>query len=178
MSFVNMQSAVSPLISKFLSTCNYYYHDIWQIYGDPRVSNYAFFEGGPWSTLAMVAAYLYFIKVIGPEFMAHRKAFDLKKTILVYNISMVVLSAWLFIEGQSFLSINPLCPHWLSLLKIGVFCWLSHSFLNKYLFCKPWIGSTSAQSKVISFFRQLFQRKQTFLYLKKIELKKLLNNYL
>jgi hypothetical protein len=66
------------------------------------VANYAFFEGGPWSTLAMVGAYLYFVKIIGPEFMTHRKAFDLKKPILAYNVSMVILSAWMFIEGQSF----------------------------------------------------------------------------
>jgi hypothetical protein len=106
MSFVNMQSAVSPLINKFLLTCNYYYHDVWQVNGDPRVAEYAFFEGGPWSTLAMVCAYLYFVKIIGPEFMTHRKAFDLKKTILAYNVSMVILSAWMFVEGQSFFYFN------------------------------------------------------------------------
>lgn len=95
MSFVIVQSA----IHKFLSSCNYYYHDIWQLYGDPRVASYPFFEGGPWSSLAMVAAYLYFIKVIGPEFMNHRKPFDLKKTIFIYNIAMVIVSGWMFVEG-------------------------------------------------------------------------------
>ena len=54
----------------------------------------------------MIAAYLYFIKVIGPEFMTHRKAFDLKKTILAYNVAMVVLSAWMFTEGGSLASCN------------------------------------------------------------------------
>ncbi|CAG2167812.1 unnamed protein product [Oppiella nova] len=103
MSFVNMQTAVSPFITTVVSTCRYYYYDIWQMSGDPRVAKYAFFEGGPWSTLAMIGAYLYFIKVIGPEFMAHRKAYDLKKTILVYNIAMVVLSAWMFVEAGFFL---------------------------------------------------------------------------
>ena len=99
MSFVNMQTAVSPLLSSLATTCRYYYHDMWTVHGDPRVAKFAFFEGGPWSTLAMIGAYLYFIRVIGPEFMAHRKAFDLKKTILVYNVAMVVLSAWMFTEG-------------------------------------------------------------------------------
>jgi len=94
-----MQSTFSPLISKLLSSVHYYYYDIWQIYGDPRVVQYPFVEGGPWSTLAMVGTYLYFVKVLGPEYMKDRKPYDLRWLIFIYNFAMVIISGWMFIEG-------------------------------------------------------------------------------
>jgi len=78
---------------------NYYYYDIWQLYDDPRSTAWPFFDGGPWSTLAIIAAYLYFVKVLGPEMMKGRAAYDFKRLIFAYNIGMVILSLWMFIEA-------------------------------------------------------------------------------
>lgn len=91
---------MSPFTSKILSAANYYYFDIWQIQGDPRVNPYAFLNSGPWSTLAMIAAYLYFVKILGPELMKDRKPFQLRGLMVFYNFTMVAVSAWMFYEGS------------------------------------------------------------------------------
>ncbi|XP_063839357.1 very long chain fatty acid elongase 7-like isoform X1 [Ostrinia nubilalis] len=43
--------------------------------------------------VCLVAAYLLFVKKIGPDFMKNREPYKLKNTILVYNAIQVVLSA-------------------------------------------------------------------------------------
>jgi len=72
---------------------------MWQLYDDPRSTSWPFFSGGPWTTLAIIGAYLYFVKVFGPELMKGRNAYDLKNVILVYNIFMVLSSLWMFKEA-------------------------------------------------------------------------------
>jgi len=78
---------------------NFYYYDMWQLYDDPRSSSWPFFNGGPWTTLAIIVAYLYFVKVFGPELMKGRNALNLKNIIFVYNILMVLSSLWMFKEA-------------------------------------------------------------------------------
>ncbi|KAH7968514.1 elongation of very long chain fatty acids protein 7 [Rhipicephalus sanguineus] len=50
--------------------------------------------GNPLPLLIITAAYVYFVKVAGPRWMSHRKPFDLKACILVYNLSATLLSAF------------------------------------------------------------------------------------
>lgn len=74
----------------------YYYYDIWQESGDPRIQTFPLMAGGPWAVLGIIAAYIYFVKVLGPELMSTRKAFSLKPLIFGYNVVMVLINAFFF----------------------------------------------------------------------------------
>lgn len=89
----------SPLSSKLFKTINYVYHDFFEENGDPRVNSLPLASSGPWSTLALIALYLYVVKVFGPNFMRDRKPYNLKGVMIVYNFAMVAVSGWMFFEG-------------------------------------------------------------------------------
>ncbi|XP_063431011.1 very long chain fatty acid elongase 7-like isoform X2 [Mytilus trossulus] len=63
---------------------------------DPRVDGW-FMMSTPWPSLVICLLYLAFVKM-GPTIMADRKPIDLKKILLVYNIGMVGLSTYCFLE--------------------------------------------------------------------------------
>ncbi|XP_076352644.1 uncharacterized protein LOC143248093 [Tachypleus tridentatus] len=65
--------------------------------GDPRVGDWPLMQS-PWPTLMLVFCYVYFVKVVGPTWMKDRKPFYLRKLMVVYNFTMVVVNAWLFIQ--------------------------------------------------------------------------------
>lgn len=87
-------------MSKIIGVGNYYLYGIWQQEADRRVEKYPFMNGGPWLTLIMIAAYLYFVKCLGPQLMKDRKPLGLRKFMFGYNIAMVIISGWLFYEGS------------------------------------------------------------------------------
>ena len=78
------------------SSLHYFYFDMWQASVDARVSQYPLMEGGPWPVLAIIAAYVYFVKVLGPDLMQHRKPFNMKPIILAYNVLMVLINSFFF----------------------------------------------------------------------------------
>ena len=45
-----------------------------------------------------VAIYLFIVKYAGPKFMENRKPFEFRRLLFVYNIGLVLLSAWMFYE--------------------------------------------------------------------------------
>lgn len=51
----------------------------------------------PQSTLALIAVYL-LVCYVGPKLMQSRKAWDLKKFIVLYNLALVGLSLYMFLE--------------------------------------------------------------------------------
>jgi elongation of very long chain fatty acids protein 7 len=53
----------------------------------------------PWPTITLCAAYVYISTGLGPMVMKDRPAFELRKTIMVYNIFQVVLSAYILVEA-------------------------------------------------------------------------------
>lgn len=73
------------------------YRDLMDNKSDPRVNDW-FLMSSPLPTLAICLSYAYFVKVIGPKFMENRKPFDLRKTMIWYNLFQVVFSSWLFYE--------------------------------------------------------------------------------
>ncbi|XP_015785728.1 elongation of very long chain fatty acids protein 1 [Tetranychus urticae] len=81
---------------------NYYYHDVWEVYGDPRVSNMPLMNGGPWTVLAITAVYIIFVKYLGPAIMSKRAPYDLRSTIFWYNIALVILNGLFFIYSAMF----------------------------------------------------------------------------
>ncbi|CAH0728000.1 unnamed protein product, partial [Brenthis ino] len=64
---------------------------------DPRVQGWLLFDT-PIATLAMVIAYLSFVMVVGPLWMANRKPFKIKNILVGYNAAQVLLSLYMFYE--------------------------------------------------------------------------------
>ncbi|KFB34999.1 AGAP003195-PA-like protein [Anopheles sinensis] len=52
--------------------------------------------GSPWPLATLLATYLYVVLYAGPRFMAHRKPFDLRNVIRVYNIVQVLINSVIF----------------------------------------------------------------------------------
>jgi hypothetical protein len=118
----------TPLSDRLFKVIHYAYHGFFEEVGDPRVANYPLMGSGPWSTLALVAMYLYVVKILGnfrflfasvghdsasltarsfsfernrtgPNIMRDRKPLDLKNVMIAYNFLMVLASGWMFLEG-------------------------------------------------------------------------------
>ena len=62
---------------------------------DPRSANWPLMHS-PFPILTILVTYIYFVKVIGPKYMKDRKPFKIEKLIILYNILMVLLSAFFF----------------------------------------------------------------------------------
>lgn len=67
------------------------------MFADERTKDW-FLVGSPLPPLAIIYIYLKFIRSWGPKFMENRQPYDLKNTLLVYNIVQVIFSVYLFIE--------------------------------------------------------------------------------
>ncbi|PNF22828.1 hypothetical protein B7P43_G02162 [Cryptotermes secundus] len=52
--------------------------------------------GSPWPVLFIGISYLYFVKSLGPCLMKNRPAFNLDRTIRMYNLVQIILCAFLF----------------------------------------------------------------------------------
>lgn len=74
------------------------YHDLMDNKSDQRVNDW-FLMSSPLPTLLMCLTYAYGVKVVGPKLMENRKPFDLRKTIIFYNLFQVIFSIWLFYES-------------------------------------------------------------------------------
>lgn len=68
---------------------------------DPRTENW-WLMSGPGPLLTVLATYLYFCMSAGPRYMRDRKPYDLKNTIVVYNISQILMSIFLVYEVSCF----------------------------------------------------------------------------
>ncbi|XP_033335311.1 very long chain fatty acid elongase AAEL008004 [Megalopta genalis] len=75
------------------------YRDLMDNKSDPRVNDWAMMSG-PFPTLAIVLAYVFFVKRLGPKLMENRKPFDLRRVLIVYNLVQVIFSTWLFYESM------------------------------------------------------------------------------
>lgn len=64
----NIANLGSPLTSKLFKTINYVYYDFFEENGDSRLKGYPLADT-PWTTLALIALYLYVVKILGPNFM-------------------------------------------------------------------------------------------------------------
>ncbi|RWS05050.1 elongation of very long chain fatty acids protein-like protein [Dinothrombium tinctorium] len=96
---MKMSAQYSAFIYQMMDNVKYYYYDIWNKNGDPRVVYLPFMDGGPWNMMLMISAYLYCVKIVGPQFMRNRKAYDMRNFILLYNISLIIINGWFFTTG-------------------------------------------------------------------------------
>lgn len=68
------------------------------IFPDKRVKDW-FLMSGPLPTMAMCLSYAFIVKVLGPRLMRDRKPFQLRKTLIIYNLLQVIFSSWIFYEA-------------------------------------------------------------------------------
>lgn len=64
---------------------------------DPRTKPWLL-SGTPGPLFTILGTYLYFCLYAGPKYMKDRKPFELKKTLIIYNVVQVILSVVLVIE--------------------------------------------------------------------------------
>ncbi|XP_046353432.1 elongation of very long chain fatty acids protein 7-like [Haliotis rufescens] len=67
-----------------------------QVMGDPRVTSWPLMQS-PWAVSAIVVAYLVLVKQ-GPRLMEPHKPLNLQRILVVYNLSLVCLSCYMFYE--------------------------------------------------------------------------------
>lgn len=77
----------------------YCFFGYWEDIGDPRTKDYPLIEGGPLPVLAIIAFYVFFVKVAGPRIMANRAPFELRTALVIYNAYNVIISVWFFFES-------------------------------------------------------------------------------
>lgn len=86
-------------MSLYNNTVTRYYDFVFQDLADPRTNHWPLI-GDPWTGLTILGAYLYFVLNWGPKFMKHRKPYELKYTLIIYNFLQVCVSTWIFFEGM------------------------------------------------------------------------------
>ncbi|XP_033211286.1 elongation of very long chain fatty acids protein AAEL008004-like [Belonocnema kinseyi] len=74
------------------------YRDLMDNKSDPRVNDW-FLMSSPFPTLIICLSYAFFVKRLGPKLMENRKPFELRKTMIYYNLFQVIFSSWLFYES-------------------------------------------------------------------------------
>ncbi|XP_036323390.1 elongation of very long chain fatty acids protein isoform X1 [Rhagoletis pomonella] len=74
-----------------------WYRDLMDNRSDPRVKDWPLMSS-PFPTLALCVFYAYFSKSLAPRLMAKRKALDLRKVLVYYNLFQTIFSAWIFYE--------------------------------------------------------------------------------
>ena len=76
----------------------YYLYDYWRNDCDPRIINYPTMDT-PWLMLIIMSSYLIFVKLIGPKLMSRRSPYQLKWPMICYNLTMVIINSYFFIEA-------------------------------------------------------------------------------
>ncbi|RUS91340.1 hypothetical protein EGW08_000857 [Elysia chlorotica] len=66
-------------------------------HADPRTRNWLLMEDSPWPVWILTIIYMLCV-FIGPRIMRDRKPFSLQYFMVVYNLGLVVLSAYMFLE--------------------------------------------------------------------------------
>jgi len=64
---------------------------------DPRTKDWFLLSGSPIPVWCLTIAYLSFV-FLGPKWMRRRQAFSLQTLMVIYNIALVCLSIYMFVE--------------------------------------------------------------------------------
>ncbi|CAB3228030.1 unnamed protein product [Arctia plantaginis] len=89
---------MSAIINSVMETYTYLIHDL----ADPRTKDW-WGVSNPLVIFSITSAYLYFCKYLGPRLMKHRKPFELKTVLLLYNLFQVFFSIFLTYEGMVYI---------------------------------------------------------------------------
>lgn len=98
MSFVPVDKAQHS----FSFDVNYLLEGFWNENGDPRSAGFPFMSSAR-VPATILTAYLLFVLWLGPKWMTGRKAFQLRKILLVYNVILASYNGYIFIR----LLLNP-----------------------------------------------------------------------
>ncbi|GAB1608279.1 elongation of very long chain fatty acids protein 7-like [Argonauta hians] len=82
-------------MTSFITRATEYYEDFLKS-GDPRVADW-FMMASPWPAFFLCFFYISSVK-IGIVVMTNRKPFELRKILVIYNIFMMFLSGYVFVE--------------------------------------------------------------------------------
>lgn len=69
--------------------------------GDPRIQHLPLMKS-PFTVHVIVFAYVVFVKRLGPWMMKHRQPFQLRRTLLIYNLLMVIYNFFIWFSGGTF----------------------------------------------------------------------------
>ena len=83
------------LIQSKWSELSLWYDAVWEL-RDKRMDNYPLM-GNPLYTVVICAAYVYAVKIAGPNYMKDRQPFNIKNFLVIYNAFQVVFSGYIFI---------------------------------------------------------------------------------
>ncbi|XP_052129079.1 elongation of very long chain fatty acids protein 7-like isoform X1 [Frankliniella occidentalis] len=83
------RSKMASLLRSCFSFYDYCFHEL----GNPHIKDW-FLMSSPFPTLAIMGIYLWFVKDYGPKLMQNRPAYDLKRTMQIYNLIQVFLSGY------------------------------------------------------------------------------------
>nr|WDS84442.1 elongation of very long chain fatty acids protein 1 [Apocyclops royi] len=72
------------------------YEEVWDK-RDLRVEGWPLMSS-PVPTILICAAYVYIVKVLGPNFMKNREPYNIKSFLIWYNAAQVVLSTYIFVQ--------------------------------------------------------------------------------
>ncbi|XP_076277891.1 stuck in traffic [Lasioglossum baleicum] len=97
-----MNASGTPSLDKMSNIYNNsvvrFYHYVFTDLSDPRTREW-FMIASPVPGISLLIGYLYFCLSWGPKQMEHRKPYQLRNILVVYNFLQVLLSCWLFYEG-------------------------------------------------------------------------------
>lgn len=85
-------------MSLYNNTVTRYWDWLFVELADKRTNDW-FLITDPAPGLTIIIAYLYFCLSWGPRYMQHRKPYQLKNTLIIYNLLQVIVSTYLFYEG-------------------------------------------------------------------------------
>nr|CAD7434094.1 unnamed protein product [Timema monikensis] len=74
------------------------YQHVMNELADPRTAGW-FLASSPWPMIAILVIYLYLVKKAGPRYMKDREAYELRKSMLVYNVIQILFSVYLVYEA-------------------------------------------------------------------------------
>jgi len=74
---------------------NYVMNGFWDEHANPEFNH--ILPGGPSQLLTIIGLYLLFVLKVGPQWMRHRKPFEIKPIIKYYNLINVVLNLVMFV---------------------------------------------------------------------------------
>ncbi|XP_061398057.1 elongation of very long chain fatty acids protein F-like [Musca vetustissima] len=107
---------------------------------DPRM-HHLFFVNSYRNVLLLIAAYIVFVKKIGPALMAKRRPFEIKRLIQLYNLGQILLNTYVFIGFMRHFLPHPaydwfcmkidsddISPETMNLLHITHTCYLTKIF--------------------------------------------------
>ncbi|CAG2103121.1 unnamed protein product [Medioppia subpectinata] len=78
----------------YTAKMHYILRQYWVDETDDKIKSYAMFGGGPELLLTILLLWLIFVVKLGPNIMANRKPFVLRKTLMVYNLMLVVINVY------------------------------------------------------------------------------------